>query len=166
MLAPFSETLGGVGTFRSLGSRCRWFGRDLCSVSRVANLLKTFLALGILKAIPRVSATSPGMVFPHPPGDWVSAPPIAVYARKIWMQTGFFYKRVHVHFPIFAQSTTLRSCRPAAVQPPSSSSLQLCARVAAAVVADCFDRSVPFVTLPYPIFLLCCGCVRMSIACP
>ena len=43
---------------------------------------------------------------------------------------------VHLHFPIVAQSTTLRSCRPAAVQPPSSS-LQLIARVAAVVIADC-----------------------------
>ena len=50
---------------------------------------------------------------------------------------------VRVHFPILAQSTTLRSCRPAAVQPrSSSSSLQLSARVAAVVVADCFNRSL------------------------
>ena len=42
----------------------------------------------------------------------------------------------------------LLSCRPAAVQPPSSSSLQLYKRVAAVVVADCFDRSVPFDTPP------------------
>ena len=49
---------------------------------------------------------------------------------------------VHVHFPILAQNTALRSCRPAAVQPPSSSSLQLSARVAAVAVADCFDRSL------------------------
>ena len=50
----------------------------------------------------------------------------------------------------------LRSCRPAAVQPPSSSSLQIYARLAAVAVADCFDLSVPFVTPPYPIYLLCC----------
>ena len=49
---------------------------------------------------------------------------------------------VRVHFPILAQSTTLRSCRPAAVQSPSSSSLQLSARLAAVVAADCFDRSL------------------------
>ena len=39
-----------------------------------------------------------------------------------------------------------RSCRTAAVRPPSTSSLQLYARVAAVVVDGCFDRSVPFVT--------------------
>ena len=49
---------------------------------------------------------------------------------------------VHIHFPILAQSTTPRSCRPAAVQPPRSSSLQFSARVAAVAVADCFNRSL------------------------
>ena len=65
VFAPFSETSGGVGTIRPLGSRCRRFGRDPCSVSPVARLLN-FLALGTLKANPRVSATSPGIGFLHP----------------------------------------------------------------------------------------------------
>ena len=56
---------------------------------------------------------------------------------------------VHVHFPILAQSTTLRSCRPAAVQPPSSS-MQLSARVAAVVVADCFGRSLDALSASTP----------------
>ena len=64
VLAPLSETVGGVGTIRPLGSRCRRFGRDPRSVSRVASLLNIF-GLGY-KANPRVSATSPGMVFLHP----------------------------------------------------------------------------------------------------
>ena len=51
-------------------------------------------------------------------------------------------------FPIFAQSTTLRFYRPAAVQPPSSSSLQLYAGVAAVVVGDHFDRSLRCTPLP------------------
>ena len=76
----------------------------------------------------------------HPRGDWVSASLIPAYARKIWMQTRLFCSRRGYTFLslfLFAQSTTLRSCRPAAVQPPSSSSLQLLyARVAAVVVAD------------------------------
>ena len=38
VLAPLSETSDGVGRIRPLGSRCRSFGRDPCSVSRVASL--------------------------------------------------------------------------------------------------------------------------------
>ena len=45
VLAPSSETLRGLGTIRPLGSRCRRFGHDPCSVSRVASLLN-FLGLG------------------------------------------------------------------------------------------------------------------------
>ena len=63
---------------------------------------------------------------------------------------------VHVPFPILAQITTLRSCHSAAVQPPSSSSLQLSARVAAAVVADCFDRSLRCSTRLYAATSRCC----------
>ena len=48
----------------------------------------------------------------------------------------------YTYISLFWQSTTLRSCRPAAVRPPSSSSLQLSARVAAVAVADCFDGSL------------------------
>ena len=64
------------------------------------------------------------------------------------------------HFPIFAPSTALRSCRPAAVQPPSSSSLQLSGRVAAVVVADCFDRSLRYP--PYAATSHCCCCYCCS----
>ena len=59
---PLPLAAGGMGTIRPLGSRCRRFGREPCSVSRVASLCK----LGMEKATPRVSATSPGMVLPHP----------------------------------------------------------------------------------------------------
>ena len=186
-LAPLPETPDGVGTIRPLGSRCRRFGRNPWGVSRMACLLNFFglghtygksgkspgfrnIPGGGVSASPRGLGfrTPPGIGFPHSPGDWVyaspgdwfSASPIPVYARKIWMQTGFFCSyRVHVHFPIFVQSTRLRSCRPEAVQPPSSSSLQLYARVAAVVVADCFEMSVPFVTHHIPYFC------RASTAC-
>ena len=57
MLAPLLEMLGGVDTIRPLGSRSGRFGRDPCSVSRVASPLN-FLASGTDKANPRVSATS------------------------------------------------------------------------------------------------------------
>ena len=63
---------------------------------------------------------------------------------------------VHVHFPLLAQTTTLRSCRPAAVQPLSSSSRPLSARVAAIVVADCFDRSLRCSTRLYAATSRCC----------
>ena len=65
MLAPLSETSGGVGSIRPSGSRCRGFWRDPCSVSRVASLLN-FSALGTLEANPRVYATSAGIGFLHP----------------------------------------------------------------------------------------------------
>ena len=81
VLAPLSETSDGVGTIRRPGSRCRRFGRDPCSVSRGASPLNVF-GLG------HTEGKSPG--FRNIPGDWVSASPIPVYARKIWMQTGFF----------------------------------------------------------------------------
>ena len=141
MLAPSSETSDGVGKIRPLGSCCRRFGRDPCSVSREASLLN-FLAVGILEANPRVSATSPGMVILHPPRDWVSAslrglglhkPPRIELSHplspcthvRFGCKPGFSARRwcTYIYFPIFAQSTTLRFCRPAAVQPPSSSSL-------------------------------------------
>ena len=38
VLALLSETSDGVGTIRPSGSRCRRFGRDPCSVSRVASI--------------------------------------------------------------------------------------------------------------------------------
>ena len=65
VFAPLSPTSGEVGTIRPSGSRCRRFERDPCSVLRVASLLNS-LALGSLKANPRVSATSPGPGFRHP----------------------------------------------------------------------------------------------------
>ena len=79
-LAPLFETSGGVGTIRPSGSRCGRFGRDRCSVSRVASRLN-FIGLGRLVENPRVSTTSPGIGVFHPP--------IPVYARKILIQTGF-----------------------------------------------------------------------------
>ena len=42
VFAPLSQTSGGVGTIRPSGSRCWRFGRDPCSVSRVASLLNFF----------------------------------------------------------------------------------------------------------------------------
>ena len=39
MLAPLSKTSDWVGTIRPLGSRCRRFGRNPCSVSHMASLL-------------------------------------------------------------------------------------------------------------------------------
>ena len=60
VLAPSSETSEGVGTIRTLGSLCSTFGRDPCSVSRVTSLV-SFLAVGMDKANPRVSTTSPGL---------------------------------------------------------------------------------------------------------
>ena len=162
------------------------WARSVQCVARGKPFFYTFLDYGILEENPRVSATSPGMVFPYPPVDWVSASLCGLSLRippgigfphplssctthvKFGCKPGFSARRgyTYIYFPILAQNTTLRSCRPAAVKPPCSSNLQLYARVAAVVVADCFDRSVPLVTPPYPIFLLCCRCVRMSIACP
>ena len=42
VLAPLSQTSDEVGTIRPSGSRCRKFGRDPCSVSRVASHLNLF----------------------------------------------------------------------------------------------------------------------------
>ena len=81
VLTPLSETSGGVGTIRPSGSRCRRFGRDPCSVSRVASLLD-FSGLG------HTQGKSPG--FRNIPRDWGSVSPIPAYARKISMQTGLF----------------------------------------------------------------------------
>ena len=55
----WGHVAGGLGAIRA--------------VCRAWQAFRTFLALGILKANPWVSATSPGMVFPRPPGEWVSA---------------------------------------------------------------------------------------------
>ena len=171
MLAPLSETSDGVGTVRPLGPRCRRFWRDPCSVASLLNCFGLGHASGKSPGFPNipgdgVSASPrglgfgipPGNGFTHPPRDWVSVSSISVYARKIWMQTGFFCSyRVHVQFPILAQSTTLRSCRPAAVQPPSSSSLELYARAAAVVGGDYFDRSLRCSTRLYAT-TSCCFC--------
>ena len=97
---------------------------------------------------PRVSATSPGIGFLYPLSSCTHV--------RFGCKPGFSAsRRVHVHFPIFAQSSTLRSCRPAAVKPPSSS-VQLYARVAAVVVGDCFDRSLRCFTRLYAITSRCC----------
>ena len=45
VLAPLSEMSDGVGKIRPLGSLRRRFGRDPCSMSRVASPF-TFLGLG------------------------------------------------------------------------------------------------------------------------
>ena len=42
VLAPLSETSEGVGKIRPSRSQCRRFGRDPCSVSRVASLSNVF----------------------------------------------------------------------------------------------------------------------------
>ena len=94
---------------------------------------KLFLALGMNMANPRASATSPEMVFPHPPEDWVYAPPVdwitqlprdwlsayppCTYIRFGCKQTAFLcYERVHVHlFPYFCKM------HKATILPPSSS---------------------------------------------
>ena len=127
VLAPLSQTSGGVGTIRPSGSRCWRFGRDPCCVSRMESLLN-FLALGTLKANPRVSATSPGIGFLHP-----LSPRTYVNFR---FKPGFSARRGYTFISLFLHRAPLRSCRPAAVQPPSSSSLQLYARLAAVLVAD------------------------------
>ena len=54
----WGHVAGGLGAIRA--------------VCRAWQAFETFSALGTDKANPRVSATSPGMVFPHPPGDCVS----------------------------------------------------------------------------------------------
>ena len=41
-----------------------------------------------------------GLGFPHPSGNWVSASPFPVYARKIWMQTVFFARRGYTYIYI------------------------------------------------------------------
>ena len=74
---------------------------------------------------------------------------------------------------IGADGTTLRSCRPAAVLPPSISSLQLYARVAAVVEADsligAFYARVAAVVEADSLIGACHlspHLVRISIACP
>ena len=63
-----SKTSDRASTIGTLGSLCSRFERGPCSVSRVASLIVflTFLAAGVDKANRRVSATSPGLGFPHP----------------------------------------------------------------------------------------------------
>ena len=63
MLAPLSEPPEGVGIIRTLRSLSSRFGRDPCSVSRVASFCK-FLPGGMDKTIPGFPhPLSPG--FPH-----------------------------------------------------------------------------------------------------
>ena len=99
VLAPLSKTSDGVGTIRPSGSRCRRFGRDPCSVSRVASLLN-FFGLGYTLGKSPGSATSPGIGFLHLLSP---ASPFPVYARNICMQTGFF----SYIFPIFVRARVL-----------------------------------------------------------
>ena len=116
------------------------------------------------KANPRVSATPPGIRFTHrlsPCTRVTIGCKTGFYARG-YTYIFLFLRRAPRYDPAAQQQSSPRA---AAVQPPSSSSLQLYARFAAAVVADLFDRSAPFVTSPYPIFLLCC-CAAAACACP
>ena len=128
MLAPLSQTSGGVGTTRPSGQRCRRFGRDPCSVSRVA----TFLAMGTLKANPRVSPTSPRIGFLHPlsPRTLVRFGCKPGFPARRWYSTHLF--------ALFCTENhgTILPPTPAVQSPSSSSSLQLYARVAAVVVVD------------------------------
>lgn len=61
---------------------------------------------------------------------------------------------VHVPFPLF---TMQPSCRPVVIYPSSRSSLQMSARVAAIVVADCFDESLRYYTRLYAATPGCCS---------
>ena len=122
--------------------------RGMCRAWRA---IYTFLTLGTHNANPRVSAISPGAGFWHrlsPCTHEIVGCKPRLSARRGYTQA---------HFLIFAQSTALRSCRPSSVQPPSSSSVQLSARVPPVVVADCFDQS-----LCYPPYATTsrCGCSR------
>ena len=114
-----------------------------------------FFTLGILKANPQVCATSPGIAFPHPPrGLGFRIPPgigfTFPHPSSPCMHVRFGCKRVFLlegtrTFPIDHHATILPpSSSPA---PKQQQPATLC--VAAVVVADCFDRSVPFVTLLY-----------------
>ena len=129
------------------------------AVCRAWQAFYTFSALGTLEANPRVSATSSGIGFLHP----LSPCTHVTFGCK----PGFSARRGYTHIsPIFAQSTTLRSCLPAAVQPPSNSSLQLYARAAAVVVGDYFDRSLQCSTCLYATTSrCCCFCCFCQVTC-
>ena len=118
-------------------------------VCRAWQAFYTLLALVILKANP-VSGTSPEMVLPHlprdwvstslwrfdycvPPGGWISVSPFPVYAREIWNQKPTFSIRIgYTYISLYLRGAPrLRSCRPAEVQLSRSCSLQLHERVAA-----------------------------------
>ena len=66
VLAPLSEKSDGVGTIRPSRSRCRRFGRDPCSVSRVASIKNVFWPWAHLRQTAGESAISPGIGFLHP----------------------------------------------------------------------------------------------------
>ena len=67
VLAPLSERSNGVGTVQPFveDTMPEVWARSVQCVTR-GKLFKTFLALGTLKANPRVTATSPGFGFLHP----------------------------------------------------------------------------------------------------
>ena len=121
---------------------------------RALQALLTFLALGIFKANPRVSAS-----------------PIPVYVRKIWK--GSFFRVFFNNYFLrrsqmtdgrqHAESTTLHT-----TLHHSSSNWQhhvcMCAqRRVLAMLRRVVYRSLSFVTLPCHIILLCCRCLR---SCP
>ena len=71
-----------------------------------------FLALGTLKANPRVSATSPGIGFLHPLSPCTHV--------RFGCKPGFSARRGYTYIPYFCtehHATILPSCRPTAVQP-------------------------------------------------
>ena len=95
-----------------------------------------------LRQIPGFSATSPGFGFLHPLSPCTHV--------RFGCQPGFCARRGYYTYislllhraPRYDPAAQQQSSPLAAVQPPSSSSLQLYARVAAFVVGDYFDRSL------------------------
>ena len=150
------DTSEGVGTIRSMGSRCRSFGRDPCSVSRVASLFNCF-------GLEHIYGKSPGFRNIHPP-RWG----IPVYVGKIWRDS--FSARIFLFCIVrklqmtdsrqHAERTTLQPCRTAAAVGNIIYVRVACPRCAA---ASCLCRSLSFVTPPCHTFLPCFRWVRVSI---
>ena len=143
---PWGHVSGGLGAIRAVCRAWQAF----------------YFALGTITANPRVPQhprgwcfrippglglrNPPGIGFPHPPGLGLRSPPGIGFPHPLspCMHVRFgckpvFSARGYTYTSLCLQRAprTLRSCRPTAVQPPSSSSLQLYARVAAVAVADC-----------------------------
>ena len=140
VLAPSPETVRGWARFDRWGhvagglDAIRAVCRDLCSVSRVASLLN-FLASGTDKANPRVSATSPGIGLLHPlsPCTHVRFGCTPVFpARSGYTYISLFLHRASRYDPAAQQQSS----------PLAAAACDSIARVAAVIVADCFDRSL------------------------